>query len=121
MLRNENKKKLSVNFITTNAHSLAPKIDSLLDAFSKLDQHFAVITESWFKDNKNLREAVLDLNGGANIDMIMYNRMTRTGKRTAGGGTAIAFDEMDIRAGHNDIQQTLSNIVKCKRLVPLSS
>ena len=35
-----------INIINTNARSLCPKIESLIDCFEELDVHMALITES---------------------------------------------------------------------------
>ena len=79
------RKTVPIRFISTNARSLAPKIDSMIECFSELDLHFALITESWLKDDQKLKDAVMDLDQGENIAMLTHNRKTRNG-RTAGGG-----------------------------------
>ena len=85
-------------------------MDSLIQCFLELDLHFAVITESWLKDDQRLRDALVDLNEGENINMLTMNRKTRNGRCVAGGGIAIAYNkskvvmsEMKIRRGKSEI------------------
>ena len=84
------RKTTEFSYAFTNARSLAPKIGSLIDAFEELG--LLVITESWLKVGKDLRDAIADLDGGASIGMVMRNRLSRR-KRTAGGGVAVAFNK----------------------------
>ena len=47
-VRNEmNKKTTSVCFAVTNARSVAPKMDSVIETFNKLELAFMAITETW--------------------------------------------------------------------------
>ena len=79
-----NKKTTNMSFIVTNARSLAPKINSLINCFTELDLFFSIVTESWLRDGKELREAVDDLNAGCNLDIITPNRKARKDNRMAG-------------------------------------
>ena len=117
-------KIVPLDFILTNVRSLTPKIDSLISSFTELDLHFAVITESWLKDNKKLRDAVTDLSEGNDINMITYNRKTKRGNRTAGGGIAIAFNknmislkELKIRRGKLEILCAVGKLPNISRKI----
>ena len=99
-----------MRFIATNARSLAPKISSLMDCFNELDLHFAIVTESWLRDGKQLDAAIVDLNAGCNLDMVTHNRKAKSNGRTAGGGIAIVYNkgllavqELKIRRGRSEI------------------
>ena len=50
----------SIIFLLTNARSLAPKIDSLVDFFEELDAHFCILSESWLVDANGLEEQLAD-------------------------------------------------------------
>ena len=41
-------------FLNTNARSLSPKMNSLLDCFEEMDAAFAVVTKTWFSDGRGL-------------------------------------------------------------------
>lgn len=74
----------------TNACSLAPKIDSLVEAFSSLNLHFACITETWYSGGKELRDHIGEVEGRTGIKILQKNRDGRIRKR--GGGVAVAFN-----------------------------
>ena len=50
-----------LSIINTNARSLKPKLESLIDCMNETDGHVAVVTESWLKDGEALEEAKTDL------------------------------------------------------------
>ena len=79
-----------VRFMLTNARSLIPKIDSLTDAFSSLQLHFASITETWFKSGSALKGWLVDIEGRSGIRILHRSRDGRAKK--TGGGVAIAFN-----------------------------
>ena len=80
----------SLNFMLTNARSLKPKLDSMVDAFESLSLDFLCVTETWFKGGKELAGAISDLQGKSGISIIHKSRDGRA--RTRGGGVAIASD-----------------------------
>ena len=112
------KKSVSFNFITTNARSLAPKMDSLVDYFSELDLQFAVITESWLKNGEMLKEAVIDLNAGCSLDMLTHNRKAKRSGRTAGGGVALVYDKKCLKMNELLIRKGRSEIICASAKVP---
>ena len=89
-----NKKR--INFLSTNARSLCPKIKSLITHMEELDVDFSVVTESWLVDGKGLDEDLLDLEAGSNLKVLYKNRpaklTNRQKRRTAGGGVTIVYD-----------------------------
>ena len=74
-----------MKIITANARSLPRKMISLLDNFSKLGLHAAMLTETWFRDNKILEKELKDINDRDGIKILAKNRRSR------GGGVAIAY------------------------------
>ena len=66
--------RFNFNFMNTNARSLSPKINSLIDCFEELDARVRVITETWLCDRMSLEEDVMDLREGAGLDLIYLNR-----------------------------------------------
>ena len=83
--------------LTTNARSLLPKIDSLIDYFDELSASFAVVCETWLVDGEKLGDDLLDLEESSDLRMIFKNRPAkltkRYKKRTAGGGVCILYDK----------------------------
>ena len=82
-------KKNTITVINTNARSLCPKIDSLVDCFSELDVDIAIITETWFRDGGELDQVCSDLELGAGLCSITLNRDPNPTTGVAHGGVAI--------------------------------
>ena len=80
-----NTKYNCLNFTLSNARSLAGKVDSLIDMFSEADIHFAMITETWFKNDIETVQELEEIKHSEGLEFIWRNRKTR------GGGVAIAF------------------------------
>ena len=69
----------------TNARSLAPKTESVIDAFNKLDLSMMLVTETWLSKGP-VKDQMLDtLENGYGIGGIYKDRGSR------GGGVAILF------------------------------
>ena len=51
--QNENK-SFELNIINANARSLNNKVDSLIESFEEYDITFALLSETWFKNGKEL-------------------------------------------------------------------
>ena len=66
-----------INIINTNARSLCPKIDSLIDCFEEMDVTLGIVTETWLADGESLDRDIQDLAKGAGLDMICLNRDPR--------------------------------------------
>ena len=77
-----------INVINTNARSLCPKINSLIDCFEELDVTVGIVTETWLADGDSLDKDVRDLAVGAGLDMICLNRQPSE-RGVAHGGVAI--------------------------------
>ena len=58
-------KGTNVNIINTNARSLCPKIDSLIDCFEEMDGTLGIVTETWLADGDSLSRDLQDLAKGA--------------------------------------------------------
>ena len=78
-----------IHFVLTNARSLPPKINSLIDMIHKLDLTFATVTETWFKGGLKLKQELSDIEQAADIKFVRKNRPGRGAQR--GGGVALAF------------------------------
>ena len=87
---NHEKDHNCARLLLTNARSLLPKEDSLVDAFQSLDLHCAGITETWFRGGKALRERLHDLEDSKGIKII---HKSRDGRKSAGGGVTFAFNK----------------------------
>ena len=80
-----------INIISTNARSLCPKIDSLIDCCEEMDTTIGIITEMWLADGESLDRDLHDLARGAGLGMICLNRPP--GQRgVSHGGVAIVYD-----------------------------
>ena len=77
-------------FLLTNARSLEPKTESLLDAFSSLNLHFSCVTETWYKGGAGLKKHLADVEGAAGVRVLHHSRDGRVKAR--GGGVAFAFN-----------------------------
>ena len=73
-----------ITFLNTNARSLGPKKDSLIDNLRELECQFAVITETWFTDGQRLEDGLRNLEDGAGSESLVLNR-----KGKVGGGVAL--------------------------------
>ena len=64
--------KLPFTILNTNAHSLCPKISSLIDCFSELESSLGIVTETWLADGEGLEEEIeaLVLGTGLNLSLI---------------------------------------------------
>lgn len=81
----ETGKKL--NFASTNARSIAPKIVSMIECFRELDLTFFSVTETWLKGDPQTRKEIEDLKNAERISILTKNRQRR------GGGVMLAFDQ----------------------------
>ena len=86
----ENDFKLTI--INSNAHSLCPKMNSLITCFDELSATFGVITETWLTDGKELEDDIVDLQGRAGLNMITKNRPLNA-QGYSHGGVAVIFNE----------------------------
>ena len=87
----ENKKEVKpITIVNTNARSLCPKIESLIDCLEEMDAAIGIVTETWLSDGPSLARDIADLEAGAGVSLICRNR--RPGASgVAHGGVAIAF------------------------------
>ena len=67
-------KGLQLTLINTNARSLCPKINSLIDCFDETGASVGVVTETWLSDGWDLEEDVDDLMAGSGLGMLYRNR-----------------------------------------------
>ena len=62
---------LQFNIINTNAISMCPKINSLLDCFDEMSLSLAVVTETWLSDGAGLEDDLDDLMEGAGVGICL--------------------------------------------------
>ena len=109
----ESVKYNSISFITANARSLCSKLDSLVDNFDELSLHVALITETWFRNNKKLES---DLEVLGHRDRIKFISRPRQGR---GGGVSIAYDPSKIQLQNHRIENNIHEVVCAKgQLIP---
>ena len=108
----------NINFILTNARSLAPKIESLITTFEELDVAVGIVTESWLKDSKELDRDLKDLELGRSIKLIYKNRTKKrknatryNTKPSRGGGVAIVFNCAKTNLKENKIKGNTFELV----------
>ena len=87
---NSNKDEPGFTLINTNARSLCPKINSLLDCFEEMNVDVAVVTETWLSDGESLQDDISDLSHGAGLGMICKNRPVNN-RGFSHGGVAIMY------------------------------
>ena len=61
--------KPRLNIINTNARSLCPKINSLIDCYEELDVTLGVVTKTWLASGQSLDADIQDLADGAGLEM----------------------------------------------------
>lgn len=106
-----------INIINTNARSLCPKIDSLIDCFEEMNVTLGVVTEMWLADGESLDRDVQDLAKGAGLGMICLNRRPND-RGVAHGGVAVihnmstcTLSRIDLpNPGEFEVLVTLSNL-----------
>ena len=81
----------AINIINTNARSLCPKIESLIDCCEELDVTLGIVTETWLADGESLDQDVRDLAKGAGLGMICLNRQPND-RGVAHGGVAVVHN-----------------------------
>ena len=84
-----------LSLIYTNARSLYPKINSLIDCMNETDAHVAIVTESWLKDGQGLKEMTEELREGSGFGLLCRNR-TPNANGVAYGGVSLLWKEGSI-------------------------
>ena len=80
-----------INVTNTNARSLCPKIDSLIDCFEEMDATIGIITETWLADGETLEKDIHDLAKGAGLGMVCLNRQPRNRGVAHGGKQSLVL------------------------------
>ena len=93
-VRKEKTEFTDFTLINTNARSLCPKINSLIDTMEELDAAVAIVTETWLAEGKTLEEDRQDLLLGAGISMICRNRKPDIRGMSYGGVAILSRDEL---------------------------
>lgn len=79
-----------ITVLNTNARSLCPKIESLIDCFDEMNGTIGVVTETWLADGDTLHTDIQDLSNGAGLGMICLNREPNQAG-VAHGGVAVTY------------------------------
>ena len=84
--------KITAKFvaINTNARSLCPKVNSLLDCFTEMNVSVGIITETWLNEGSGLQEDVDHFVNGTGFGLLNLCRQP-TARGVAHGGVSIAF------------------------------
>ena len=93
-IEKEKKEYTDFTFINTNARSLCPKINSLIDTMDELDVSMAVVTETWLADGATLEEDKQDLLLGAGLSILCRNRKPDA-RGACYGGVALVYRAED--------------------------
>ena len=86
-------KKQALTLINTNARSLCPKFDSLVECFEELHVVISIVTETWFRDGEDLELRLFDLEHGFGLRTLTKNRAPDPVTGVAHGGVAIFLQE----------------------------
>ena len=78
--------------LNTNARSLCPKINSLIDCFGELNATIGVVTETWLSDGESLDEDIEHLVLRSGLRMIYKNRENNS-RGFAHRGVCITFKD----------------------------
>ena len=84
-------KKNKLTVINTNARSLCPKIESLIDCFEELQVDIAIVTETWYKSGPEFDQGLSKLELGAGLCSLVLNRDPNPTSGIAHGGVAITY------------------------------
>lgn len=95
-IRKEKKNETPFTIINTNARSLCPKINSLIDCLEELESSVAIVTETWLSDGQHLEDDRQDQFLGAGLSMICKNRKPNPLTDVAHGGVAIIYKEQNL-------------------------
>ena len=111
------------NILLTNARSLQPKIESLMDYFSELNSNCALISEMWLKENTTYEKMKTDVCEGEGVGMIAKHRnKVRRGVAMMEGGVAIMFKkdllslkEYQLRKSEYEVVAVVGKLPNVKR------
>ena len=128
--RNKNelraKKTFSFNLLLTNARSLAPKLESLIEHITEYDISAAIVSESWLRPGAQLEQEIDDLRKAEGLDLIHHSRKLSKKGRPAGGGVAIItkrstciLKEFKITRGRAEIVCAVGRVIGCSRKIAL--
>ena len=84
------KKEDYFTIVNTNARSLCPKINSLVDCFEEVGAQLGVITKTWLSDGIGLEDDVRDFVLGTGLGMLYRNRPENS-RGFSHGGVAIVY------------------------------
>ena len=77
--------------INTNARSLCPKLDSLIDCVDELGVDIAIVTETWFKSGPELEQQLSDPELGFGLKALTLDRDPNPTTGVSHGGVAVFY------------------------------
>ena len=87
----KNYSRHSLSFINTNARSLGPKVESLLDCMHEKSCDLAMVTETWYQDNRAGTEEIEQYAARFSLGSILRNRTSVSSNGRQYGGVAFFF------------------------------
>ena len=81
-----------MTIINTNARSLCPKVQSLIECIEETDTKIAIVTETWLRDGNDCDALRDELSLGNGLGLIAKNRQVG-GNGVAYGGVALVWKE----------------------------
>ena len=116
------KKENMLTIINTNARSLCPKLDSLVNCFTELTADVSIITETWMRDGPELEELVSDFKKATGWACIAKNRQANLNTGVVHGGIAVfyrtsvaSFKKIDIDVGEFEILLVVGTLAGSSR------
>lgn len=103
MLSDNNKKCTKFNVVNTNARSIGPKKNSLIDCMEEQDITLALVTETWLQTGELLEQELRDVADEHNLGVITENRPTMAANGRQYGGVALVFDKRNASFKKYDI------------------
>lgn len=85
------KSSCSLSFNNTNARSLAPKVRSLYDCFAEKRVDFAILTETWYQNNRQLPHILAEYSSNFSLEAIVRNRTNTANNGRSYGGVAFIY------------------------------
>ena len=86
------KHKNSIDIILSNARSLLPKLDSMVEIMQELECEISIVTETWFKSGTELDKKLAEMQAQTGYGVVKRNRGIGRG-----GGVAIIYKKGDLQ------------------------
>lgn len=118
-------KENMLTVINTNARSLCPKLDSLINCFSEMAVDIGIVTETRMRDGDKFETLLSDLRQAAGIGSITKNRRANAETGVAHGGVGIfyrissaSFKKMDFDTLDFEVLPVVGSLAgSCRKIV----